>query len=616
MTATSTTVADNLQDITRQVKEANDIVAVIGSYLALQPAGKNFKGICPFHQDTRPSLHVDTQWQNYRCWACGAKGDVFTFVQEFERVPFQEAREILAQRAGISLTDKNENSHESATRLRMLDALQWVENTFQNCLLDLSVGENGRWYLADRHLSGPTVRNFGLGFAPLSGQWLVEQVQKSKIDPTLLVELGVFLTKRDGTGLYDRFRDRLMFPIRNMRGQTVGFGGRILPNTTLPEDRRGPKYLNSSESILFKKQDLLYGLDLARHAAEKTGYLAVVEGYTDVMMAHQHDFTHVVATMGTALNEHHVQQLRRYAPKVVLVFDSDAGGQTGIDRALDIFISQDLELAIATLPEGLDPCDLLVRPGGAEEFRTILARSTDALDFKLNTLLERSDRGIEATRKIVDTILNMMAMAPVNSSQQFLIKQELLITRLAQRLSLRQETVWTRFGELQSSQRARNSAKVTVHKEVTPQQPAGPAARLERQLLEILLAEPTLVAEAQAAIPEEEITHPGLRKLLKGLYQLQSNFLAPDIDGLRDILNQPNLIAKAIELQEVGRMMKERSHWLREIIRKFQERVTEQRLTALREQLQSASTDSEKDELLRQLQTRKSGVTVPDLPPG
>ncbi len=181
------------------------------------------------------------------------------------------------------------------------------------------------------------------------------------------MEVGLIAVREGNRGHYDRFRDRVMFPIKDVRGQAVGFGGRIMP--TNPLAARGPKYYNSAETPLFHKSELLYGLDLARHAGS-AGYLAVVEGYTDVMMAHQCGVPQVVATMGTALNARHVAQLRRYVPKVVLVYDADAGGYTGVDRALEMFVSQDVELAVATLPEGLDPCDLLVRPDGIDTFQT------------------------------------------------------------------------------------------------------------------------------------------------------------------------------------------------------------------------------------------------------
>ena len=282
----------DVKALTRQVREASDIVAVVGSYLSLQPAGGVFKGICPFHKDTRPSLQVDPKWQNFRCWACGQNGDVFTFVELFEKLTFREARELLARRAGVNLEG---SPVENQRRGELLAALKWADEAYQECLLEAPMGERARVYLGGRKLSGPSVRSFGLGFAPSTGDWLVRRAEGKGQDMSVMREVGLVAERKESIGNYDRFRDRVMFPIRDVRGQTVGFGGRILPDSPLAE--RGPKYYNSSETPLFLKKELLYGLDIARHAGVKDGYLAVVEGYTDVMMAHQCGVTNVVATI-------------------------------------------------------------------------------------------------------------------------------------------------------------------------------------------------------------------------------------------------------------------------------------------------------------------------------
>src|SRR5437763_3013004 len=372
-------------ELTKQVKAASDIVAVVGGYLALTPAGGTFKALCPFHTDSRPSLDVDPRRQRFRCWACGKHGDVIAFVQEMEKVGFREARQILANRAGIKLDETI--SPQDQARFRLLEVMRWAQAKYQHALLEDPVGSAAVGYIAGRKFSGKTVRDFGLGFAPLAGDWLVRLAAAERVPLDVLVEVGLLGVRMQGNGHYDRFRDRVMFPIRDVQGRPIGFGGRIMPESPLLP--RHPKYYNSSETPLFSKSDVLYGLDLARHAGTAAGYLAVVEGYTDVMMAHQCGVPQVVATMGTALNARHVAQLRRYAPKVVLVYDADAGGMTGVDRALEIFVSQDVELAVATLPDGLDPCDLLVRPDGPETFKRVLTSAVDALEVKLNRLLER-----------------------------------------------------------------------------------------------------------------------------------------------------------------------------------------------------------------------------------
>jgi DNA primase len=593
-------LAEDRVALTRQVKEASDIVAVVGSYLALQSAGKIFKALCPFHNDTRPSLQVDPHYQNYRCWACDKKGDVFTFVMEMEKVDFREAREILARRAGISLEGE---PGPNLARLKLLDAMRWAEEAYRQCLIDLPLGEHARVYLGERRIDGPTVRDFGLGFAPLSGEWLVQRARQDRQTWETLLEVGLLSERKEGKGFYDRFQDRVMFPIRDVRGQTVGFGGRILPAS--PYATRFPKYYNSSDTPLFTKSELLYGLDRARHAGAAEGYLAVVEGYTDVLMAHQHGVTQVVATMGTALNARHVYQLRRYAPRVVLVFDADAGGASGVDRALEIFVSQDVELSIALLPEGLDPCDLLIAQG-ADAFKLALKNAADALDFKINQLLGRDDcRGINGTKRLVDAVLGILALAPEMPGKAGQIKRELILTRLAHRLGLRLETVWARFGELRENKRESRPTTPATPTAEPPASASGPAPALERQLLELLLADPALVPQAAREVQPDELTHPGLRKLLGGLYQLRASGEPPELDALRAIIANPALIGWAMDHREVGRTIQDRGQWLRKVLDGFRDRREAHGKGLLKDQLTAASDHDAALELLRQLQKRR-----------
>ncbi len=599
-------------ELTKQIKAASDIVAVVGSYLAVRPAGAVFKALCPFHNDSRPSLDVDPKRQRFRCWACGQHGDAFAFVQHMEKVGFAEARLILAQRAGIKLDA--DPSPRDQHRTRLLDAMRWAQAKYQHALLDDPAGEAARKYLGGRKLSGKTVRDFGLGFAPLAGDWLVRLAAADRVPSELLVEVGLTAPRQENRGFYDRFRDRVIFPIRDVRGQAIAFGGRIMPES--PYAARAPKYYNSAETPLFSKSDVLYGLDLARHAGAACGYLAVVEGYTDVMMAHQCGVPQVVATMGTALNARHVAQLRRYVPKVVLVYDADAGGATGVDRALDLFVSLDVELAVAALPDGLDPCDLLVRPDGVETFRRVLTSAADALDFKLDTLLQKDGAGsVDGTRRVVDEVLGVMAAAPPLPSQAAQVKQELIVTRLAHRLGLRQETVWARLGELKAERRRKEQqaaakAAPPLAADAPREAKGGPAVAAERQLLEIVLADPGLVPRAAAAVTPDALTHTGLRRLLAELYAAHAAGAVPDLDALRERLaDRPDLFESAQKLQFVGQHMQDRDEWLGRILTRFAELGAEAERRRVREQLASATGD-EAVELLRRLQqthgTRKN----------
>ncbi len=606
-------------ELTKQIKAASDIVAVVGSYLTVKPAGPIFKALCPFHNDSRPSLDIDPKRQRYRCWACGAYGDAFSFVEHMEKVGFTEARSILAARAGIKLDETA--TPQDHHRTHLLAVMRWAQAKYQHCLLEDPTGAAAVKYIASRKLSGKTVRDFGLGFAPLAQEcWLLPKAERDGIPPETLVEVGLLAPRMENRGLYDRFRDRVMFPIRDVRGQVIAFGGRIMPES--PFASRAPKYYNSAETPLFSKSDVLYGLDLARHAGAAAGYLAVVEGYTDVMMAHQCGVPQVVATMGTALNGKHVAQLRRSVSRVVLVYDADAGGLTGVDRALEIFISQDVELAIATLPEGLDPCDLLVQPGGVEAFTKLLTSAVDALDFKLNRLFERGGgSSIETTRRVVDEILGIMAIAPALPSRTAQVKQELIVTRLAQRLGLRQETIWARLAELKSERRRKEQQALQKAVASTPpamnggreatgtqasdaggQRKTGEAAPAERQLLQLVLADPGLLPRAAAAIIPEAVTHSGLRRILSELYAAQAAGLVPDIDILRERLSdRPDLFEVAQKYQYIGQTINDREHWLGRVLKRFNDIRAEAEQRAVKEQLAGASED-QAVELLRKLQ--------------
>ncbi len=590
-------------DRVKRIKEANDIVAVIEGYLELRPAGAaRFKGVCPFHDDHNPSLIVDQQWQNYKCWSCNKYGDVITFVQEYERVSFSDALELLARRAGITL-EKTQNFVQNQSRAAMLDVIRWAAQQFHECLLDSPLAEEARRYVGSRGLTGETVRRYGLGYAPRAGEWLVQRAETNGVSLEMLEKVGLIAPRTEQNGYYDRFRDRVQFPIRDARGQTVGFGGRILP--TSPLSSRAPKYYNSTATPLFNKSEHLYGIDHARQAAGEAGYLAIVEGYTDALMAHQLGIGQVVATMGTALNDRHVQQVKRFAPRVVLVFDADAGGDTGVDRALEIFAGHDVELAVATLPDGLDPCDLLVQQG-AEPFRRALECAVDALEFKLNSVLPKSGMpNVEEKRRAVDAVLGIIALAPPMPGQAGALKAELMVNRIAQRLGLKEETVWARLRELRHLKRSEGSAAARPPSDETGQR-AAKAAPEERQLLELLLADPELVAAAAHEIRAAEIAHPGLRKLLEGLYDLRAANEPPTLDLLRPRLDNVALAVKALELQAIGRVVPDRAACWRQLLAFFQDRRLKRAKRELQTRLNAATDTASELELLRQVQNQGS----------
>ena len=582
------------------VKEANDIVDVVGSYLSLRPASGTFKGLCPFHDDSRPSFDVDPRRQRYRCWACGKHGDVLSFVQEFEHISFPEAMEQLARRAGITL-EPNGPPGAGQQRGQLLDVMRWAAKQFHECLLDDPIAEDGRRYLGERGLLGETVRRWGLGFAPASGHWLVDLAVVGGVSLEHLEIVGLISPRKHGPGYYDRFRDRVQFPIRDVRAQVVGFGGRVLPSSPMAE--RGPKYYNSSDTPLFSKSQQLYGIDQARPAAEKAGYLAVVEGYTDVLMAHQLGVTQVVATMGTALNDRHLRQIRRFVPRVVLVFDADEGGDLGVDRALTLFATHDMDLSIAALPAGLDPCDLLVQQG-ADQFRRVLESATDALEFKLDGMIRREGTSsVEGRRRILDAVLGVIALAPSLPGEAGAVKIELMVSRVARRLALKEETVWARLDELRRSRRSSESGRPRED-DAEPARSA-PASPEERRLLEVLLAEPNLVALAAKVVVLEEVSHLGLRRLLAGLFALSAAGASPTLDRLRvDLDDSPALVNKAFQLQDAGLSRPDRHRELEDLLARYRQRREKTARQELLGRLHVVRDAQSEADLLRQVMNR------------
>jgi DNA primase len=589
------------------VREANDIVDVVGERIALRPAGPLHKALCPFHDDHNPSLTVDSRRQRYKCWSCGEGGDVFQFVQKFEKITFPEALEVLARRAGISL-EKIQKFAQGPSRAGMLDVMRWAAEQFQQCLLDSPQAEAARKYLGERKLTGETVRKFGLGFAPAGGEWLVQRAASAGIAADMLETVGL-IAKRDeekGRGYYDRFRDRVIFPIRDVTGRTVGFGGRILPSSPVSADRPPPKYYNSAETALFSKSENLYGIEQAKQAASKAGYLAIVEGYTDVLMAHQHGIGQVVATMGTALNARHIKKLKGVTPRVVLVFDADAGGDAGVDRALEVFVSNDLDLRIATLPEGLDPCDLLSTQG-PEPFRKALDQAIDVFEYKLQaTWAKHQGQGMDGLRRAAEEMLGILALTPTERS----VKLELMVNRIAQRLLIKEETVWARLKEVRGARKNADSREVPRRPDpspdvetaaAAPEQSAKPPLH-ERELVEVLLAEPALVARAAQDIPSVEIEHPGLRKVIEALYSLHAQGHKADLDHLHGRLDNERLLDKLHDLQTTGLELPDRPWVFQKVLERFRERRLQRQKQALLNQLQDAPDDASKLAILRQLQ--------------
>lgn len=396
-------------DFKSQVLAAVNIVELIGRSIALKKRGRNYLGLCPFHSEKSPSFSVDPVKQFFHCFGCKASGNAIDFVIKRDRIEFIDALKQLGQSVGLEMPQRNSAASQKAgQRQQLLDA-QSAAGAFFGQVLASPAGEPARAYLAQRGFNEESIRRFQIGMAPNSWDGLLGAPALRKFPPPLLAEAGLVKAREGGGGFYDTFRNRLMFPIRDENGRVIAFGGRVMPGS----DDKTAKYLNSPETPLFSKSRSVFGLDLARQRIIESRTVAVVEGYTDVVMAHQYGASNVVATLGTAMTEQHVSILKRFADKIVLLFDSDTAGDKAVDRAVELFLTRDIEIAIGSLPEGVDPDEFLIAHG-AEGFEGILKNTADVLTFKWKQLTQRfadSGNDLTARQKAVQEYMEVLASA-------------------------------------------------------------------------------------------------------------------------------------------------------------------------------------------------------------
>ena len=366
-----------------RVLDRTDIVEVVAEHVTLRRSGRRFTGLCPFHAEKTPSFTVNPELGIFKCFGCGKGGDVFTFVQERENVSFMEALRMLADRAGVELELKGRSTPGELTGADIALANDWAAGFFLRQLREPE-GASARAYLEQRKFSPDVCERFQVGLAPNANTALAEAGRAAGLSEKLL--LGADLIRKNESGrLYDTFRNRLMFPIRDATKRVVGFGGR-----TLGEDRA--KYLNTSQNVLFDKGRGLYGIELARQRMPEAGRAVLVEGYTDCMAAHQAGFSETVATLGTALTEAQVDLLRRYVEQVVLLFDSDEAGGKAAERAIRVALPRYVTVKLARVPTGKDPADFL-EGAGPEAFEALLGQAVDALDFMWRQTCTRYEGG-------------------------------------------------------------------------------------------------------------------------------------------------------------------------------------------------------------------------------
>jgi DNA primase len=423
------------REIIEEVRAAANIVDVVGSSISLRKRGKNYLGLCPFHGEKEPSFTVSDEKQIFHCFGCGASGSVFDFLMRSRNLSFAEAVKELAKRFSIPLPQRQETGQakrmrELAERLRHVNELAAVY--FNQVLLDKGAGEMALTYLQSRGMGPEVIQDFQLGYAPQSWDGLKRFLLSRKVDLKTAVQAGL-LVKKSERDCYDRFRHRLMFPIKDMRGRTVAFGGRAL------DEENPPKYLNSPETPIFHKGRTLYGLATAREACRRHKEALVVEGYFDLLAVYNQGIQQVVAPLGTALTLHHVRLLSRLAPQAVLVFDGDQPGMRAAMRSLELFLREKLPARLLALPEGMDPDDFLAREG-REPFALLLEEARPLMEIFLEQSIAEYDGSVEGRLKVVRQVTPMLKLLDSR------VTQEGYLRMLDQRLGVSEEVLWAELG--------------------------------------------------------------------------------------------------------------------------------------------------------------------------
>jgi DNA primase len=598
-------------DLKERVRDAVDIVELIGTYISLRRSGKGLVGLCPWHDDSRPSLQVNPDRQTFRCWVCNLGGDVFSFLMKMEKLEFREALEQLADRAGIPITRGRGTSGDRKAELHRV--LGWAADRFRDCLQAAPEARAARDYLHSRGLTEDTTRRFGLGFAPASWDWLLRQASAAGIGSELLAATGMAVERQDRSGHYDRFRDRVIFPIRDPLGRCVAFGGRVLPGA--PRD--SAKYINSPETQLFSKSSMLYGLDTAREAMGRSRRAVVVEGYTDCLAARQVGIDDVVAVLGTALGDKHAKLLRRYVDRIVLVLDGDEAGRRRTDEILDVLLAEAVDLRIARLPTGVDPCDFILEHG-RESFEALLEAAVDPLEYRLDEAVARlpkdasDDALLAAVESVLAALANVSPRSPISPSQRRL-REDQVLGRLVRRFGISREVLRSRLLEL----RGRRPAAAAVDSPSTAPLVPTKLPAWDREVIEVLVGVPEGAGLIIREIDASELESGAGREVLAAARRLHDGgrtvALATLLMELPDPRLQSMLVAVDEETSERGPVdAQERINHLQDALRR---RSAERQAHASARQLKTSRLDPGSEAaLLEQLVVQRraaQGMTNP-----
>ncbi|MER3446638.1 MAG: DNA primase [Candidatus Dadabacteria bacterium] len=472
------------ESIVGEIRGRFSILSLIETYVSLKKSGRNYVGLCPFHNEKTPSFYVNDDKGIFHCFGCGTGGDIFGFMMRYNNLTFPEAVEELARRAGLRIEKNPLHAGRKSRRDTLFRLNLFASRFYHSMLIDNTEGRAARDYMRKRGISLETVKEFELGYAP--GRWdaLVRFLTEKKAPLKMAEEVGLIIKRKGGNGYYDRFRERIMFPIRDVDGRVIGFGGRALT-------QEKPKYINSPESEIYHKRSILYGIDRARDSIRKSGQVIMVEGYMDFLSLYSAGIKNVVATLGTSLTRNQVVLLRRYTDRIIVVLDGDESGEKASLRGLlEVFLEEGLLPLMVLLPDGDDP-DSFISKGRGEEFLRLIAGAGSWLDFFIETVVRDFESGKIGRAKAAQMAIEIIAKIKNDIERSHYTK------KLAEKFVMRENDFLSLVSRRESEsdfKKARTQTRVELKKVFDTQ---------ERLILKVLLKFP----KYSCYLKEENVVH-------------------------------------------------------------------------------------------------------------
>ena len=530
-----------------EIRNRTDIVTVISDHVVLKKVGKNFKGLCPFHSEKTPSFSVSPDKRIYHCFGCGVGGNVFKFLMETQSISFPEVLKVLAERAGIPLP-RNSSDHSTDPGHKERESLRKLNEAatryFQSLLKNPEGGLSARNYLTSRHFDAETLERYRVGWAAPTWKGLLTHVQqKSSVTQEQLLKSGLIIKKEDSSTVYDRFRGRVIFPIKDLHSNIIGFGGRSINE----EDQ--PKYLNSPETLLYQKSETLFGMDQAKQAIRKENQVILVEGYFDQMRAVQHGVEYVVATCGTALTAKQASMLRNHAETAILIFDSDSAGRSAAEKGFDILLEHGMNVKIVVLPDGQDP-DSFIQEQGAESFLEKIRNAKPFMESYIDALVRESPGQTPADKvKMANQILPLLAKIKNTVERSAWLEKFTSKTNIDDRTFLK---------ELSKALTQNQPRMAETKSELAP------LLNLEKHLVHLILSDKEMAQMVLLEVDPEDFSDPILKNIAQTCKQKIDNDEDLRIDQLLGQTEDPetrNVLSRlgldSVEFESPERTMKD-----------------------------------------------------------